>query len=92
MPSDDCPLLRNVTISPGSSLTQEIFEQTFPLLHNIGCSMDMLIGRFDKFPLHMLCHLNNPPIKPWMSLHIKCSMKNLAGLLQYMDGIRIVWE
>jgi hypothetical protein len=49
-------LLRNVSISPASNLTQEIFEQSLPTLSNMDITLDMIMHRFDKLPLHKYCY------------------------------------
>jgi hypothetical protein len=49
-------LLRNVSISPASNLSQEIFEQSFPTLVNMGITLDMVMHRFDELPLHKYCY------------------------------------
>jgi len=49
-------LLRNVSISPASNLTQETFEQSFPALSSMKITLDMIMHRFDKLPLHKFCY------------------------------------
>ena len=49
-------LLRNVSISPASNLTQETFELTFHTLSNMKITLDMIMHRFDKLPLHKFCY------------------------------------
>jgi hypothetical protein len=56
----DATLLRNVSISPASSLTPEIFEQSFPTLSSMGISLDMIMHRFDELPLHKYCYDSYP--------------------------------
>ena len=53
-------LLRNVSISPASSLTPERFEQSFPTLSSMGISLDMIMHRFDELPLHKYCYDSYP--------------------------------
>ena len=55
-------LLRNVSISPVSSLTPEIFEQSSPTstLSSMGISLDMIMHRFDELPLHKYCYDSYP--------------------------------
>jgi len=48
--------LRNVSISPASNLTQETFEQSFPALSSMKITLDMIMHRFDKLPLHKFCY------------------------------------
>jgi len=54
-----CPFLRNVAISPDSNMTQRMFDQSFPILRNMGYTLNMMIGRFNELPLHRLCYF--PP-------------------------------
>jgi hypothetical protein len=54
-----CPFLRNVFISPISNMTQRMFARSFPILRNMGYTLDMMIGRFNELPLHRLCYF--PP-------------------------------
>ena len=49
-------LLRNVSISPASNLTQETFEQSFPTLSSMKITLDKIMHRFDKLPLHKFCY------------------------------------
>ena len=53
---DECPFLRNVTISPSSTLGNVMeFESTFSNIAKVGCTFEMLRGRFDNLPVHRLC-------------------------------------
>jgi hypothetical protein len=51
----NCSLLRNVAISPSSTLGDEAFLQSFQTFKDIDCTFDMLKSRFDDLPLHKLC-------------------------------------
>jgi hypothetical protein len=55
-----CALLRNVTISPTSAITQDEFANSFPTLHNKEITLDLIKGRFDEMPIHRLCSNYHP--------------------------------
>jgi hypothetical protein len=53
---DECPLLRNISISPSPSLGKVVeFESTFSNIAKVGCTFEMLRDRFDNLPVHRLC-------------------------------------
>jgi ankyrin repeat protein len=55
-----CDLLRNVTISPTSAITQDEFANFFPTLHIKEITLDLMKGRFDELSLNRLCNNYNP--------------------------------
>ena len=55
-----CGLLRNVTISSTSAITQEQFASSFPTLHDKEITLDLIKGRFDELSLHRLSININP--------------------------------
>jgi hypothetical protein len=58
----DCNFLRNVFISPSSTLGQVKYEAAFCSIADLGCTFDMLRSRFDDLPIHRLCfhHAHQP--------------------------------
>ena len=55
----NCTYLRNISISSSSNLGEDVeFESTFSNFAKVGCTFDMLRGRFDGFPVHRLCFYN----------------------------------
>jgi hypothetical protein len=75
-------LLRNVSISPASSLTPEIFEQSFPTLSSMGISLDMIMHRFDELPLHKYCYDSYPT-------HVIQPVNNTSSEQFYQDVARL---
>ena len=55
--SKHCPFLRNIAISPSSTLGQDQFDvdEELSRLLNVDCTVDMLKDRFDDLPIHRLC-------------------------------------
>lgn len=51
----ECNFLRNVFISPSSTLGQAEYEAAFGSIADLGCTYDMLRSRFDDLPVHRLC-------------------------------------
>lgn len=54
---EHCPFLRNIAISPSSTLGEDQFDvdEELSRLLNVDCTVDMLKDRFDDLPIHRLC-------------------------------------
>jgi hypothetical protein len=77
---EDCPLLKNVAITPASQETQLMFQTAFSILHNMPVnSVNVPFTRFATMIDHM--------IKVAIAMLMKCSVKR-SEKLQYMDGKR----
>jgi hypothetical protein len=64
-----------------------MFEQSFPTLSNMGVTLDMIMHRFDKLPLHKYSY-------DYHSFHEAQQLegfKHQVTRFQHMDSIETVW-
>jgi hypothetical protein len=74
-----CRRLRNIAISPSSTLQSAVLEQMKPFrrITELDCTMDMLKSRFDGLPLHRFCFyhahpsMGYPDINAWLDNYIR---------------------